>query len=172
VTGLTADTACASSASSGSGLDDMSVFARTSTFLGFIGNVILGFVLGTLGTTALFWFSGDIGGDVNLWFVRRTLRTAALFGFSGDVVLWFVFGTLRATALLGWYRSEIGWRGGLLSDFLGGWEDQVGDLLDEVISAAVGSGDIVRDVLNKVFDFFHDRDGEKVCLRSHDIRIK
>ena len=171
MTGLTADTACASS-----GLDDMSVFARTSTFLGFIGDVILGFVLGTLGTTALFLFSGDIGGDVILWFVRRTLRAAALFGFSGDisgdVVLWFVFGTLRATALLGWHRSEMGGRGGLLSDFLGGWEDQVGDLLDEVISAAVGSGDIVRDVLNKAFDFFHDRDGEKVCLRSHDIRIK
>jgi len=167
VTGLTAYTA---GASSGSGLDDMSVFARTSTFFGFIGDVILGFVLGM---TALFWFSGDIDRDVILWFVRRTLRTAALFGFSGDisgdVVLWFVFGTLRATALLGWFRS--GWCG-LLSDFLGGWEDQVGDLLDEVISAAVGGGDIDRDVLNKEFDFFHDMDGEKVCVRSHDIRIK
>jgi hypothetical protein len=61
----------------------------------------------------------------------------------------------------------------VLIDFLGGGgEDQVGDLLGEVIRAAVGSGDIVRDVINKVFDFFHECDGKKRCVRRHDIRIK
>ena len=119
--GLTADTACASI---GWGLDDLSEFARTTTLLGF-------------------------GGDI-----------------SGDVDLRFVFGSLRATALLGWFR-----RGDVLSDFLSDREDHVGDLLGEVISAAVGSGDIKRDVINKVFDFFHECDGKKRCVRRHDRRI-
>ena len=125
MTGLTADTAGAWCRFVG-GLDDMTVFARAGTLLGF----------------------------------REYI--------SGDVILGFVFGSLRAAALLGWFR-----RGGVLIDFLGGGgEDQVGDLLGEVISAAVGGGDIVRDVINKVFDFFHECDGKKRCVRRHDIRIK
>tara|TARA_B100001059_G_C17760521_1_gene542548 strand:- start:580 stop:1095 length:516 start_codon:yes stop_codon:yes gene_type:complete len=171
VTGLTAYTAGA-----GGGLNDMSEFARTTALLGLRGNisgdVILGFVFGSLRTSALLGWSGNISGDVGLRFVSGPLRAAALLGFegniSGDVILGFVFGSLRAAALLGWFR-----RGGVLIDFLGGGgEDQVGDLLGEVISAAVGSGDIVRDVINKVFDFFHECDGKKRCVRRHDIRIK
>ena len=149
MTGLTADTAGAWCRFVG-GLDDMTVFARAATLLGFreyiSGDVILGFVFGTLRAAALLGFEGNI---------------------SGDVILGFVFGSLRAAALLGWFR-----RGGVLIDFLGDREDQVGDLLGEVISAAVGSGDIVRDVINKVFYFFHECDGKKRCVRRHDRRIK
>jgi len=179
VPGLTADAAGASSRFVG-GLDDMTEFARTTTLLGFNGNisgdVILGFILGSLRTAALLEFGGNMSVDVILWFVLGTLRTAALFRFSGDisgdVILEFVFGSLRATALLGWFRSEIGWRGDVLSDFLGGWEDQVGDLISEVISAAVGSGDIKGDVINKAFDFFHEFDSDNWCIRRHDGRTK
>ena len=205
MTGLTTDTAGGEATVGGfvGGLDDVTMFARVTALLGFngdiSGDVIRGFVRGSLGTTALLGFSGNISGDVILRFVSGALRTTALLGFSGnisgdvilrfvsgslrtaallvfsgningDVILGFVFGSLRATALLGWFRS--GWMGDLLSDILSDREDQVSDLLGEVISAAVGSGDIVRNVINKVFDFFHDCDGEKGCVRRHDIRIK
>ena len=105
-------------------------------------------VLGTLRTAALLGRLGDFRGGL----VLGTLRTPALLGGLGDVRGGggLVLGTLRTAALLGG-----------LGDVSGVREEEVGELLGEVVGATVELRDVGRDVINEIFDLFHDGDGEE-----------